>query len=239
VSGVSALARRTLDPLRRSAEALLAFTYPQRCPGCGAEVDPRRFLCDPCRDAIPRLSIPLCIACLLADREPVGCAKHQGFSVRAPWLYDPRIEPMVHALKYHDRRDLAETLGEEMVAALPPGYRPELVLAVPLHPARLRERGYNQAAWLADRVAERIGAPRLDGVLERRRATRPQAKLGPRARRDNLALAFSLAAPRAVEGREVLIVDDVLTTGATLAAALAPLRDVGARASGLTVAWAQ
>jgi ComF family protein len=162
-----------------------------------------------------------------------------GFSVRAPWLYDPRLEPLVHALKYQDRGDLAQTLGDEMTRALVPGYRPELVLAVPLHPARLRERGYNQAAWLADQVAERIGAPRQDGVITRQRATQPQARLGPRARRDNLARAFVVAKPSAVAGREVLIVDDVVTTGATLAAVLAPLREAGARTSALTVAWAQ
>jgi predicted amidophosphoribosyltransferase len=92
---------------------------------------------------------------------------------------------------------------------------------------------------LADAVAKRIRAPRLDGALVRRRATRPQARLGPRARRENLARAFSVAKPFAVEGREVLIVDDVVTTGATLEACLAPLRAAGARASALAVAWAQ
>ncbi|HYM81166.1 MAG TPA: ComF family protein [Candidatus Limnocylindria bacterium] len=225
--------------LRERGRDVVAFALPQRCPGCGAESEPQRFLCEPCRAGIPRLSIPLCATCLVEEREPAGCLRHPGCSVWARWLYDPLAESLVHALKYQERWGLALDLGREMAGALPPGYRPDLVLEVPLHPARRRERGYNQAALLADAVAEWTGAPRVHGALRRVRATPPQAWLGSHERRANLARAFALGRPRELEGREVLIVDDVLTTGATLEACLRPLRAAGARATGLVLAWAQ
>jgi ComF family protein len=159
--------------------------------------------------------------------------------VRAAWLYTPLAERVVHALKYQDRTDLAPWLARRMARALPAGYRPHLVLEVPLHPARRRERGYNQAGLLAEALAQRLGVPLGRELLVRRRPTRPQARLGPEARRINLSGAFVMKHPEVVEGRTVLVVDDVVTTGATLAACLAPLREAGAEASAVSLAWAQ
>ena len=145
----------------------------------------------------------------------------------------------MHALKFQERPGLARALGETLARALPPEARPDLVLEVPLHRTRRRERGYNQAALLADALATTLAVPRWPGALIRVRATRAQARLGAAARRANLAGAFRLAQPKALAGRSVLIVDDVLTTGATLEACLAPLEAAGARAKGLALAWAQ
>jgi ComF family protein len=114
-----------------------------------------------------------------------------------------------------------------------------LVLEVPLHPARRRERGYNQAGLLADALSHACGTPRLEGVLARVRPTRPQARLGPGARRENVSGAFQVRRPDGLKGRNVLIVDDVMTTGSTLEACLEVLSDVGARATGVALAWAQ
>ena len=218
---------------------LAAFALPQRCPGCGAHPGAGGLLCDACHASVPRLASALCVRCLAAGREPAGCAAHPGFAAHAAWLYDPCAAAVVHAIKYQERPGLAAALGGEMARALPRGYRPDLVLEVPLHSARLRERGYNQAALLAHRVADALSAPHLTGVLTRVRATRAQARLGPDERRRNLAGAFRVARPAALSGRSVLIVDDVITTGATLEACLTPLRAAGARATGLALAWAQ
>ncbi len=220
------------------ARDLLEFALPQRCPGCGVPADPARLLCAACRERIPRLDIPLCARCLAAGRPGAGCGVHPGFAVVAPWLYDERAARIVHALKYEGRPALARALGPELARALPPGAAPDLVVEVPLHPARRRERGYNQAGALADAVAESIAAPRLAGALSRVRATRAQARLGPAERRRNLAGAFRAGRPAALEGRTVLLVDDVMTTGATLEAALAELAAAGAVAGGLVLAWA-
>jgi len=218
---------------------LLAFALPQRCPGCGQPADPARLLCDACRARIPRLETALCVRCLAAGREGVGCLAHAGFAARAAWIYDERAALVVHALKYDQRPGLARALGKEMARALAPGYRPDLVVDVPLHRTRRRERGYNQAAALADALAEAIAAPRLAGALTRARPTRAQARLGPAERRRNIAGAFRVERPAALEGRSVLLVDDVLTTGATLESALAALASAGADATGVTLAWAQ
>lgn len=224
---------------RGAARDLGAFLLPQACAGCGNACGSSRFLCRGCRVAIPRLAVALCSRCLGEGREAAGCVRHRGYGVWAAWLYAPAAERVVHALKYQDRIDLARWLGREMARSLPPGYRPDVVVEVPLHPARRRERGYNQAALLADEVAGRIGSPRVSGLVTRYRPTPPQVGLGPRERRSNLADAFEVSRPAAVAGRSILIVDDVVTTGATLAACTARLRAAGAETAALTLAWAQ
>jgi ComF family protein len=222
------------------ALSVLEAVLPQRCPGCGVPAGPSRLLCERCLARVPRLRTALCARCLVGGREPAACRRHRGFAVYAPWLFDERAAAVVHALKYHGRPALADALGAEMAAALPAAWRrPDLVLEVPLHPARLRERGYNQSAALADALADALGAPRLPGAMRRTRATAPQARLGPAQRRANLEGAFAIERPACLRGRRVLLVDDVITTGATLDAALAALHDAGAVAAGVPLAWAQ
>jgi len=223
---------------RSLARDLLEFALPQRCPGCGVPTQAERMLCTRCLALIPRLDTALCVRCLAAGREGVGCRIHSGFEVRAAWIYDERAALVVHALKYEGRPGLAAALGWEMARVLPTGYRPDFVTEVPLHAARRRERGYNQAAALADAVAVAIATPRLTEALARGRPTRAQARLGPRERRRNLAGAFRAERPATLRGRTVLLVDDVLTTGATLESALGTLAAAGASAMALTLAWA-
>ena len=218
---------------------LASFAFPQLCPGCGARTTATRLLCDSCFARIPRLSMALCARCLVRGREPVGCLAHAGQTVWAAWVYDERAALVVQTLKYTERPGLAHGLGAELARVAPPAPRPDFVLAVPLHPARRRERGYNQAGLLADALSDVLGAPRLEGVLERVRPTRPQARLAPRAWRENVADAFLVRRPRWLEGRHVLIVDDVMTTGATLEACLDAAARAGAAACGVVLAWAQ
>lgn len=228
-----------LSPIRERVRELAEFAFPQRCAGCGDAVPAERVLCTGCEQRIPRLSFELCVRCLVMGREPVGCSRHAGYGAWAAWVYDERAAAVIHALKYQGRTTVAEALGETIAAGLPPGLGPDLVLEVPLHAARRRERGYNQAAVLADAVARRLGAPRLEGALVRIRATREQARLGPRARRANLAGAFRVKDPKALAGRTLVVVDDVITTGCTLEACLEPLRAAGAQATAAALAWAQ
>jgi ComF family protein len=223
---------------RVAARALLEFALPQRCPGCGAPATARRVLCADCRARIPRLWTPLCAACLARGRDGWPCARHPGARVFAAWLYDDRAATVVHALKYGARPSLARPLGRTLAGALPGPWRsPDLVTEVPLHPARERERGYNQAAALADALARALRAPRPAGLLRRVRATPPQARLGEGARRANVAGAFVAVRRAPLAGRRVLVVDDVMTTGATLAACLEALREAGAKAAGVVLAW--
>ncbi|MFI5371190.1 MAG: ComF family protein [Candidatus Eisenbacteria bacterium] len=216
---------------------LVAFALPSRCAGCGGAALPERALCAACERRIPPVGTPLCVRCLAGERAPHGCHRHPAHRAWAAWVYDERAAVVVHALKFEGRTRLAARLGETIARALPPGYRPDVVAEVPLHPARRRERGFDQAALLADAVSRMLGTPRV-AALQRRRATRGQSRLSAAARRAEMGGAFALRDPRAWHGRRVLVVDDVLTTGATLDAALAPLAAAGAETTCAVLCWA-
>lgn len=158
--------------------------------------------------------------------------------MHAAWVYDERVAALVHAFKFGARPRLAVVLATAIARSLERTPPPDLVIAVPLHEARRRERGYDQAAVLACEVARAMRVPYVDGVLVRARATRAQSALGSLERRRNPVGAFRLAEPEWVLGREVLVVDDVLTTGATLHEAMAVLRRGGARTCGAVAGWA-
>lgn len=233
-----------LAPLERALRALatdvLEFALPQRCPGCGAPASAARVLCAACGSRLPALHTPVCARCLLEERTPDGCVGHPHDRVQAAWLYDERVAALVQAFKFGSRPALAGVLAPAMAAALASGPRPQVVIGVPLHAARERERGYNQAARLACALARELGVPYADGVLLRTRGTAAQSGLGPEARRRNMRGAFRLAEPRWVVGHDVLVVDDVLTTGATLHEAMAAVRAAGpgTRTRAAVVAWA-
>jgi ComF family protein len=152
---------------------------------------------------------------------------------------------MVHALKYGGWRDLSDEMGARMgECRFPHLVESELVLVipVPLSPARLRERGYNQAELLAGAAARRRGWSVVAGLLVRERHTRRQARLAPRERTANVAGAFRVtrAGRNHIEDRHLLLVDDVLTTAATVQDCVRALCSAGARAvSVLTFARAR
>jgi predicted amidophosphoribosyltransferase len=141
---------------------------------------------------------------------------------------EPPLDGVIHALKYAGREELARPLGRLLAArisGLPAG---ALVTAVPLHRTRFRDRGYNQARALAVVAGGIWGIPGVD-VLSRDRATRAQARLPEADRPANVAGAFRVARPGLVRGRIWILVDDVTTSGSTLAAASATLEAAGAR----------
>jgi ComF family protein len=196
-------------------------------------------VCDDCISrfaaAVPRcsrcglrlgLSAPACGECL-RDAPPFEhtvCAADYAF----PW------DALIAAFKFHDRVELAAALAERLLAAVRASAAPlpQLVVPVPLAPARLAERGYNQAWELARRLAPALGATAQAHLLWRPADSAHQAELGRLARQQNLRSAFMVDPRRRGEllGRRVALVDDVMTTGATVREAAAALLRGGAAA---------
>ncbi len=184
------------------------------CFLCGESVGLRVGLCASCWQRLPR-----------AEVRQISIPGVDG--VIAPFVYRYPLVPLLRAFKYQGALYLAPLLAqgwEEVV--IPPGGLPECVVAVPLSCQRWRQRGYNQAFELARGLARHLDCP-LSPALRRVRATVPQAGLSREARLENVRGAFHCAS--SVRGRRVALVDDVLTTGATLEAAAHALRQAGAQ----------
>lgn len=138
-----------------------------------------------------------------------------------------KIRRMVHALKYHGNARVADSLAEALASKVPASWQLDCLCPVPLHPKRLQQRGYNQSRVLAEAVGKKLGLPTLD-LLKRTVYTAQQAKLHHLERQSNLEGVFDLQVP--AQGKSILLVDDVLSTGATLRASAQILQRGGARA---------
>lgn len=202
--------------------ALLELFLPPVCAGCGTE---GTLLCPPCAWVVQRrvhepagapVGLPVAIPDGLLQLE--WCASFSGPARGA-----------IHRLKYGGERSAAAPLASAMAARWRiAGRGGDLLAWVPVHPSRRRERGFDQAELLCRGVGRELGLPVVQ-ALERRQRTSAQHALGRAARAENVGGAFAVpdAARPALQGRWVIVVDDVATTGATLAACAAVLRDAG------------
>lgn len=222
-------AARPARLIRATLRALLELVYPPCCAACGEPLEEEPF-CAICADALLPVpaGCPRCAAPGTVGPCPACRASPPPFeAVLAGGLFGGPLADAVHAFKYGRRPALARPLGAWLASrvALPAG---AAIVSVPLGRARLVERGYDQAALLADELARAAGLRRhrLRAALRRLRETPPQVGQGRAERTRNVAGAFA-AAPD-VAGRPVVLVDDVVTTGATAAAAAGALRAAGA-----------
>lgn len=209
----------------------LNFLFPQWCLGCGREGS---LICPSCRNSLSRVSPPLCPKCGRPQPSGILCptcvswpAKIDG--IRFPFRFDGIMRQAIHQLKYRNLRALAVTLSQLLRDYLVANPIPaEALVPVPLHPKRLRERGYNQSNLLARELGKLTGLAVVDDCLIRQRAAPPQARSASvEERRRNVAEAF-ICRDHQLRERQVLLIDDVATSGATLDACAAAVKASGA-----------
>lgn len=196
---------------RLGVELIGELVAPSRCAACEEHVGARVLFCVSCG-----------LSVLRAGAQPSG--QHALFA------YGGAVATAIVRLKYAGRSDLAARFGDILGdTALPLAGTVDVVVPVPLHPRRLVERGFDQAALLAGPVARRLGIAHAPRALLRTRETPRQASLDRTARSANVESAFRCGSSQHVAGRHVLLVDDVRTTGATLSSCAEALREAGAR----------
>jgi ComF family protein len=229
---------------KRMTERVADGFYPRVCPveGCGEPSDIRgRHLCWSCRSKIELYGEGLCSACGRFAEGSVGhsfvCGvcrqtKPHFDRARAAGRFSGVLRELVHAFKYNDALWLKHDLVDLMQGCLAAHFQAaavDVVMPVPLHPVRQRERTYNQAAILAEELGRRIDRRCDKRTLTRIRATETQTQFDAAQRRMNILGAFRVAGPEWVRQRCVLLVDDVMTTGATLNECARVLKKAGAR----------
>lgn len=215
---------------------LLDLVYPPKCLVC--DDMQAKYLCDTCILEINNLEPPVCHRCgiPMSENRCTECADvNFAFdSARAVGEYDGVLKEAIHKLKYSGHRVMAPALGALLVELLHSkhaGYlrQCECIVPIPIHPSRLKMRGFNQSELLAMEVAHSFGIPMVTNAVVRYRPTNPQVNLPLDERHENVRNAFEVVRKEDIAGKRVLLVDDVFTTGSTLDAAAQVIRDAGAK----------
>lgn len=220
---------------QKSGQLVLDLLYPPRCVNCASTED---WFCQNCLNQIALIAPPVCQNCgtPISKSECNECANNPLHTIdgirSAAYFEDNPIRPAIHLLKYRDHKAVASILGQ-ILADTYHNYhlQADVIVPVPLHPSRFKERGYNQSELLVKALASNLDLPIDTTTLERVRVTKSQMTLGISERHQNVKEAFACRGDR-LAGKQVLLIDDVCTTGSTLDACAAALK-----ASGTTSVW--
>lgn len=219
-----------LPHLTKFKGAALDFLFPQKCLGCGKEGE---LLCTKCQNNLPRIIPPVCPKCGKPQPSGIlcpGCVtwKSSIAGIRSPLKFEGLVREAVHQLKYKNLTSLAGPLAlilkDYLIHYPVPG---DVLVPVPLHPRRLKERGYNQSLLLAQNLSRLLNIPVAGDCLVRTRFTTPQAKTtSVDERLQNVKHAFSCSNSN-LQNQKVILIDDVSTSGATLNACAVTLIQAG------------
>ncbi|MGQ9789105.1 MAG: double zinc ribbon domain-containing protein [Armatimonadota bacterium] len=222
--------------LQRAWHEILDALYPRRCAGCGmAGYD---GWCEKCTEQIEFVTQPVCTRCgtpLPPEEFCASCTTHPFVveAVRAAAYYRGVVKRALHRCKYGKHPTVAPALAELLIKGwhttlTAPLHAAEVVIPVPIHCHRERERGFNQSMLIAKSFCDSTGLPLLQDVMERTVYRRPQVGLDAHERQQNVKDAFRVVKPERVAGKSVLLVDDVWTTGSTLNESAKALFSAGA-----------
>ncbi len=243
--------KSSFKKIRLYSKSFLNLIYPLHCPVCQRKLRPDapRPVCETCWQSVELTKPPFCVRCgrPLEWGEKSVCKSCYGISYHfqeaySASSYEGVIQKSVHLLKYRKKLSLVKPLGELLVKFYAEHLEEkgfDLLIPVPLHSVRQREREFNQAAVLANSIARRFKIALLENNLRRTRRTKPQTELKRFERLNNLKDAFKVKKPLLIGERAILLVDDVFTTGSTLNECAFCLRRAGAAKVGvLTLARA-
>lgn len=230
---------------QKSTQSLLDLLFPPHCVVCKA---PKQWLCESCYNKIAFIVPPICPQCgtPISGRNSI-CEQcrhnplHFMDGIRsASYFEDNPIRPAIHFLKYRNHQAVVTVLAKILAQAYQRyGLAADVIVPVPLHAVRLRERGYNQSELLAQCLSQELGLPLNVKSLQRTRQTKSQMTLGSNERHQNVAEAFGCTGVD-LAGQKVLLIDDVCTTGSTLDSCAKALKQSGvASVWGLTLAKAR
>jgi competence protein ComFC len=229
-----------LPQITKLGGAALDLVFPRFCVGCGKAGN---YICDTCRLSLPYIEPPTCPLCGEPQTNEglcFNCSQWQADidGIRAPFRFEGVIREAVHRLKYNNLRAIAASLAKLMVDHLDKyPVSADVLIPVPLHPKRLRERGYNQSALLARHIGKIKNLQVDETSLVRTLYILPQARTASvQARRINVTGGFTCFNDK-MKDKEIILIDDVSTSGATLNACAVALKARGAKAvQGLSLA---
>ena len=225
-------------------QSFINFILPPRCALCGGILSQDKGICDSCIDKIEFLKPPVCYRCGSPLPQETDIKQHHllcghclqakrnvlRFS-RSAFVYDDFSKKLILDFKFHDRTDLASLLAKMLYVAGEDIFRSgvDIIIPVPLHYTRLIWRKYNQSSLLATELSKLTGISSNNFILRKARRTKPQVECNGAARLSNLRGAFVVKNPSLIQGKRILLIDDVLTTGATLRECALALKRAGAK----------
>lgn len=221
------MAGAAASALRAAGRHAVDVIYPRRCSGCGCR---GTWLCDECDEALALFAPPWCARCgVPVELGACRCDRMPDIlqSVRSVGPFEGWLRGAIVGFKYHAEWGRAPFLAEALARSITTLPACDALVPVPLHPARLRQRGFNQSELLAEGAAPVLGVALCEPLVRQRR-TAAQVGLDAEGRRANVNSAFIIDDPTKVKGRALVLIDDVITTGSTLAACAEVLYDAGA-----------